>query len=136
MGKYQPLTAFLNTSQQTRVQMTFSQLEGLLGFPLPPSARKHRSWWSNNPNNNVATRAWVDAGYGTADVELAGQGLAFVKLGAEFVLPEQGFSEAQTGFENKPRRHPLFGALKGLITIEEGYDLTLPADPDWGDVYK
>jgi len=32
-------------------------------------------------------------------------------------------------------RHPLFGALKGLVRIPPGVDLTEPADPDWGKVY-
>jgi hypothetical protein len=29
-------------------------------------------------------------------------------------------------------RHPLLGALKGLIHVMPGTDLTKPADPDWG----
>ncbi len=31
-------------------------------------------------------------------------------------------------------RHPLFGALKGSVRIPPGIDLTVPADPDWGEV--
>jgi hypothetical protein len=30
------------------------------------------------------------------------------------------------------RRHPLFGALKGLSRVMPGTDLTKPADPAWG----
>src|SRR4051794_7510957 len=33
----------------------------------------------------------------------------------------------------KPRRHPLFGALAGLVTVEPGVDLSEPADPGWAD---
>jgi hypothetical protein len=33
------------------------------------------------------------------------------------------------------KRHPLFGALKGLVRIPPGVDLTEPTDPDWGKVY-
>ena len=29
-------------------------------------------------------------------------------------------------------RHPMFGALKGLLHIVAGTDVTKPADPDWG----
>jgi hypothetical protein len=29
-------------------------------------------------------------------------------------------------------RHPLLGALKGLLRVMQGTDLTKPADPDWG----
>ena len=31
-------------------------------------------------------------------------------------------------------RHPLLGALKGLLRVMPGTDLTKPADPDWGKV--
>jgi hypothetical protein len=29
-------------------------------------------------------------------------------------------------------RHPLLGAMKGLVQIMPGTDLTEPADPEWG----
>jgi hypothetical protein len=32
-----------------------------------------------------------------------------------------------------PRPHPLFGCLKGMITIAPGVDLTEPADPELAD---
>jgi transcriptional regulator with XRE-family HTH domain len=32
-------------------------------------------------------------------------------------------------------RHPGFGFMKGLLTIEEGYDLTSPSDEDWESGY-
>lgn len=138
MSKYDPLTKHLTRQNAAEVSMTFTELEKVLGFTLPPSARKHRAWWSNNPDNNVMTKAWIEAGYNTADVEIEREKLAFQKLNAvtENLTAVSGFSEAEAAFEARPRRHPLFGAWKGLVTIEEGYDLTQPADPDWGDVYK
>ena len=36
----------------------------------------------------------------------------------------------------KPRHtHPIFGCMKGMLTIADDVDLTAPADPDWGRVY-
>jgi hypothetical protein len=32
-----------------------------------------------------------------------------------------------------PRHHPLLGALKGLVRVMPGTDLTKPADPSWGE---
>ena len=32
--------------------------------------------------------------------------------------------------------HPIFGCMKGTMTIPDGLDLTAPADPDWGKVYE
>ena len=36
----------------------------------------------------------------------------------------------------KPRRHPLFGAFAGLVTVAPGVDLTKPADPGWADLIE
>jgi hypothetical protein len=45
-----------------------------------------------------------------------------------------GFGESpQAEFEKPVRRHPLFGRLKGVITLAPGVDLTEPADPDLAD---
>jgi hypothetical protein len=30
------------------------------------------------------------------------------------------------------KRHPMYGALKGLVCVAPGTDLTEPADPEWG----
>jgi len=38
--------------------------------------------------------------------------------------------------EKRSAHHPLFGALKGLAFVPVGVDLTKPADPDWGAVYR
>jgi hypothetical protein len=39
---------------------------------------------------------------------------------------------ASDGSQSNPtRRHPLFGALKGLLCVVPETDLTQPADPVW-----
>src|SRR6185437_2618499 len=63
MSKYDPLLSYLSQSDGDTVPMGFSEIEQVLGFELPPSSRRQRAWWSNNPANNVMTRAWLDAGY-------------------------------------------------------------------------
>ena len=45
-----------------------------------------------------------------------------------------GFAEwPQAELEKPVRRHPLFGRLKGVITLAPGVDLTEPPDPDLAD---
>ena len=45
-----------------------------------------------------------------------------------------GFAESpQAELEKPVRRHPLFGRLKGVITLAPGVDLTEPPDPDLAD---
>ena len=77
MSKYAPLAAHLREVGQETVPMTFADIERIIGTNLPPSAFKHRPWWSNNPANSVITRSWLEAGYKTANVDMAGQKLVF-----------------------------------------------------------
>jgi hypothetical protein len=119
MAKYDPLTRHLADRRQPVVEMTFPEVEAVLGFPLPPSARKDRGWWSNNPRNNVMTRAWLAAGYRSREVDLAAERLLFERLNA--VEPAE-----------QPRgRHPLIGCMRGTITVAAGVDLADPTAPDW-----
>ena len=47
MGKYEPLAARLSAQGEDFWTATFAQIEEVLGFPLPASARKYREWWAN-----------------------------------------------------------------------------------------
>ena len=117
MSKYAPLTQHLTARNQPQVAMRFDELERLLGFPLPPSARKHRAWWSNNPRNSVTTKAWLAAGYQSRDVDLGEGRLLFERLNV--VEPAGGLPD-----------HPLWGWAVGTVTIAPGTDLTAPMYTD------
>lgn len=73
MGRYDPLRAHLveaNAKGQYRVEMTFNEIERLVGG-LPASARKYDAWWSNEQDGqHVQARAWLDAGYTVTNVDL------------------------------------------------------------------
>lgn len=120
MSKYEALGQFLKSRREERVPMTFAEIERVIGAPLPPSAHKHRPWWSNNGDNSALTRAWLDAGYKSEQVDMAGQKLVFRRIEGPRALSATG-------------QHPLRGALKGLLRVMEGTDITKPADPDWGN---
>ena len=110
--------------------MTFSQIERIIGAKLPASAQQYRAWWSNNPNNSVMTRAWLDAGFRSERVDMARRKLTFRKL-------EATSSTSAADVSKRPaisKRHPLYGWMKGTVTIAPGVDLTEPADPHWGEV--
>jgi hypothetical protein len=116
MGKYEPLGEFLRGQRVDRLPMTFSEIERIVRSKLPPSKR-HRAWWSNNPNNNVMTRQWLDAGYETESVDIASEKLVFRKL---------------TPTSRPRERHPIFGCMKGMLTLADGFDPTAPVDLDEG----
>ncbi|WP_075217228.1 DUF7662 domain-containing protein [Mongoliimonas terrestris] len=140
MSKYRPLREHLEKAGGRSVlPMTFGEIEALLGFPLPRSSRRHRAFWSNNPSNNVMTHAWLQAGYETADVDLTSERLVFRKAAAalgQTSAPSRSVDPSKVvptdDDEGEPIvcRHPMFGALKGLISVEPGYDLTQPLFDD------
>ena len=135
MSKYAPLSAYLKLQQRNLVPMTFLEIEQVLGFELPPSKR-NRAWWSNNPDNSVMTKTWLDAGYKSESVDIAGERLVFRRMG-EAQVPGGAsahghLQEGGTTF-GRIRRHPGFGFMKGLLTIEEGFDITKPFDDEAWD---
>lgn len=77
MSKYDPLTSFLRSRPQRELRCGFAEIEKVLGFPLPPVARAHRAWWSNNASNNVMTKAWLNAGFRAEQVNMDGETLVF-----------------------------------------------------------
>jgi len=91
MSKYYPLQTHLKELQGSQLPMTFSEVERVLGFPLPPSARSHPAWWSNNRGTNVAVKAWRDAGWRTSRVSLSEERVTFVRdHEADAVSPVSG----------------------------------------------
>jgi hypothetical protein len=137
MSKYAPLKAFLMEQGKDHLPMTFAEIEEVLGLRLPPSKR-YPAWWSNNPSNNTMTREWLDAGYETQSVDIAGEKLVFSRVGRPREMTgaalHRGLHESAAAF-TKSLHHPGFGFMKGLLTIEEGYDVTKPSDEVWDAGY-
>lgn len=132
-GKYAPLESWLSKQKLESVPVTFEQIEKVIDAKLPKSASDHRAWWSNNPTNSVATYAWLNAGYKTAEVDMAGRKLVFRKVRGDAQLDassraSDGFAEAPVSFAGKkrPTLEDVYGCMKGTITIAPGVDLTEP----------
>ena len=132
MSKYAALEVHLRKSGQESVTMTFAEIERVIGADLPPSAFKHRPWWSNNPSNSVITHSWLKAGYKTENVDMAGKKLHFVKTGQYPPAGETGSHVLRDAAPAEAASFSLvFGALKGTVTIKPGTDLTAPVEADW-----
>src|SRR5438874_2484220 len=76
MGKYDRLTAWLREQTDDVAEVTFDDLENLVG-KLPPSATTHRPWWGNNPKHAQAV-AWLAAGW-LATPDIAGRTVTFAR---------------------------------------------------------
>lgn len=81
MGKYEPLAAHLESASADQWSATFEQVERVLDFHLPPSARKHREWWSNQAGaGHSQARGWQDAGWQVWKVDLAAERVIFRRV--------------------------------------------------------
>jgi hypothetical protein len=79
MGKYEPLTHYLENRPDEIWDAGFADVEHVLGFPLPPSAHEYPAWWANQEPGHSQTRGWRDAGWETGRVDLASKRLRFVR---------------------------------------------------------
>jgi hypothetical protein len=84
MSKYKPLYRWLQEKAAKDVAASFTELEAVLGFDLPPTATKDSAWWANETgeSRHVQCRAWLDAGFETRDVNLIKKSIRFVREGA------------------------------------------------------
>jgi len=80
--KYQPIHLWLRGSTSTAVIATFAELENILGFQLPLSAKAHRQWWGNERVHHRHTygRAGLDAGFETEAVDVDKETIVFRRV--------------------------------------------------------
>ena len=76
-GKYQRLYTYLCRLRAAEWRASFSEIESVLGFPLPTSARLHRPWWANQRGGGGHSQAlaWSAAGWETAEVDMVSETL-------------------------------------------------------------
>jgi len=134
MGKYTPLGDFLRTQRTQEVSLSFDEIERITGTKLPPKAQHHRAWWSNNQSNNVMTKFWIEAGYETERVDMAGRKLVFRRTVHGRSLADSVPTTKKTTAAQAVGRHPLRGLLKDVTRVPPGVDLTEPACPEWADL--
>lgn len=133
-SKYQPLTDHLRRSGEAAVPMTFEDVERVIGAKLPASAGT-RPWWSNNPTNNVMTKAWRAAGYESTRVDMTSRTLVFRRVtprgGRGGVGPAPSHRGAPRRTKDSDWFTGFYGGLRGTVTIAPGADLTAPSGEAW-----
>jgi hypothetical protein len=124
MSKYEPLTQFLGGRKTEEVPMTFAEIEQVLGAKLPES-KQYPAWWSNNPSNNVMTKAWLAAGYRTERVDIGGEKLVFRRDGPA-TKASPASARPSAGLLTRLRDR-----LGGTVTVAAGVDLAAPTGEPW-----
>lgn len=77
-SKYRGLTEYLLSSNETKVTLSYSQIEEILGFNLPNTARKFKqAYWANTETHSYAS-SWMAVGYKTR-VDVDNDTVTFVK---------------------------------------------------------
>ena len=83
--KYQNLTEYLASIDVTEWVASFEQIEQVLGFRLPESARQHQAWWSNQMRSQ--SLGWQLAGWKTTALDLQNEKVTLVYVAGDD--PEQ-----------------------------------------------
>jgi hypothetical protein len=81
-ARYRLLQKYLDERHADTVVLMFSEIEDILGFPLPDPARRQPDWWANPTPDGTASeqsRSWT-SGTRTAGVNLTAQKVTFTRL--------------------------------------------------------
>jgi hypothetical protein len=79
-SRYAPLSDFLRDQRGDVVTLTFREIDAMLAADLPPSARRHSTWWSNQTYGRASgrqCRAWMDVGWRTTKLDLPAERVTF-----------------------------------------------------------
>jgi hypothetical protein len=78
MSKYSPLSSWLAGQGVNLVHTNFEQIETIVGFKLPASARAYPQWWENDPKH-VQAYAWLTVGFQTENLSFTAETVDFVR---------------------------------------------------------
>lgn len=80
---YSEIANYLNEQPGRTCEMRFSEIEDVLGGPLPASARRWNAWWrgtpSNSPTHTNARFGWYAAGWVVGELDIKGERVIFHK---------------------------------------------------------
>jgi hypothetical protein len=79
VSKYSSLRRRWEREAGPSVEMAFDEIDDVVGG-LPASARRYSAWWSNErEGTHVQARAWMDAGWRVANVNLTAERVRFTR---------------------------------------------------------
>jgi hypothetical protein len=104
MHKYRPLARYLERQASPVVELTFDEIEKIIGDVLPQSAFIHRAWWANCYEGRIHAPAWLDIGFMVDAVDLGGRNVRFHRKEIERQRARREPHEAQAKGDRKELR--------------------------------
>lgn len=80
-GRYAPLYRYFLEAEDDSVNLTFAEVEDILGAQLPASAREHRSVWANSEGSFLG-RIWLRAGWHLERIDMRREEVRFERARA------------------------------------------------------
>jgi hypothetical protein len=80
--KYLPLEEWFREQPATtkQIELTFDEVEAILGGPLPKSATRLMTWWTNvQPKIQSHRTAWLNNGWVVAEFDLGARRVKFIR---------------------------------------------------------
>ena len=80
--KYRPLDEWFRNQPDSKkqIELTFDEVEEILGAPLPKSATKLNTWWTNvQPKIQSHRTTWLNHGWVVSEFDLAARRVKFVR---------------------------------------------------------
>jgi hypothetical protein len=80
--KYLPLEDWFRNQPTTakQIELTFDQVEAILGNPLPKSATRLTTWWTNvEPKIQSHRTAWLNNGWRVSEFDQQARWVRFVR---------------------------------------------------------
>ena len=80
-SRYAPLAIWLENQPPVidRIQLNYTEIEKIIGSELPPSARRHRAWWANDPSK-VHAQLWLETGWRASYVNVTQEKVTFIRI--------------------------------------------------------
>ncbi len=145
MSKYTPLQQHFSSLRQNTWVASFTEIEAIIGLPLPRSALVHREWWANHIHNTQGS-AWLKSRWKVQEVRCIDQVVIFERLlkPVEQVLSRKFTSSPNEWPASLPQDNPIYHqyALKmqwqrlGKIVIDSANRLAFPHANHVAGVYR
>ena len=127
-SKYDTLSRHLIGVDADRTRLSFAEIERILGFSLPDSARQYAPWWANTGGSHIQANSWMSAGWRTSQLDIGGERVTFERAAPKAsplvgARPSpQGVAETSAAFHDDDViviRRSAFGG--GAIRMLEDY---------------